>query len=849
MALPVPAQDPRHELTVHLAQANNNSPYAFVRAKFLPGEVLDPWAVRFFDLQGKEVRFFVWDSITWQVAREGREDWGHRHALLNHHPGDAPEALSMRPERLKAAKQQLPELGEALAEQDEASKRSGASVCAALYLVRYTVPAFGKDKLTLRVYSAREVKPKERRIEGKFVKERLTAAAGDLTLEDLPDRVAVRWKGKELFRYGGFKISDKSLGKNGSITENTHADPTRPFVIEIVEGIITKVSVRAQTNGRAGSATDWQCIYWLFPEGSYVALKGFSFDNADNYLGGGMSMAVLEMSKQPQPVHEPTWERPWWLHQVGDAAFTAIHQFADTPLTVGYANNPFNASTPDSFHIHHGERTKGQGDGLVELNWMYELTDNRVYRLFHPRLDNDGSYNLEDVTDLGETLRKTGKLTKVPKDVGKDGRLLWPPERVAALEEALEFVKWRGREDWFYRQYLVGVGENGTEAESGVRQVLGAAAGWIDRAFGEEEIAELIVQFSLRKSSQSIPMRYLHSWTVLPSILNKADRETVQKSLRECSDPIEMADDAVERIRKCVAGGAPPIVGTTKDGGEGWINNPAYAGVDIPVCLRFMDHFQLFELAKHRKQEYRKSLLEWADLSLEILGGKPLDWDKLRVSYGSVWSNRIVMLVPLMLRAYRDTSDEKYARAAKVLFDDVIMSQVQKNPHGYFWAWGQSAQKAELFDSNYNMAAYDRGIIDFWSEGQLPLIGKEKAGAFVSAQARYLAFSGQFLDTLETDSMTAIESQKPGGIPTGIGQVALFLYDDFSFYRGLVGDMIRWAVIDDGGTVEHRDGRRNMYSAKIGSRGAVFWAYGIGRETSSRSKTARELLAKWLKRR
>src|SRR5262245_66596249 len=78
------------ELPVHLAQAKNDSPYAFVRAKFKPGEVVDPWAVRFFDDKGKEVPYFVWDSISWRVAREGRSDWGKRFALLNHGPGDAP---------------------------------------------------------------------------------------------------------------------------------------------------------------------------------------------------------------------------------------------------------------------------------------------------------------------------------------------------------------------------------------------------------------------------------------------------------------------------------------------------------------------------------------------------------------------------------------------------------------------------------------------------------------------------------------------------------------------------------------------------------------------------------------
>jgi hypothetical protein len=180
-----------------------------------------------------------------------------------------------------------------------------------------------------------------------------------------------------------------------------------------------------------------------------------------------------------------------------------------------------------------------------------------------------------------------------------------------------------------------------------------------------------------------------------------------------------------------------------------------------------------------------------------------------------------------------------------LLFDDHLMATVEKSPHGYFWAWGHAPRKAELFDPNYNVAACDRGLIDFWSEGQLAVIGKEKAGQFVAAQARYLAFSGQLLDTLETDSMTAVQSNFPGAIPWAIGQVSLLLYDDFAFYRGLVGDAIRWGVIDDGGTVARREGRRNLYTMKIGSRGAVFWAYGIGRDTPSRSRTAREMLTRW----
>src|SRR5512136_2482399 len=105
------------ELQVHLAQANNRSPYAFVRAKFEPGELVDPWAVRFFDERGAEVPYFVWDSVTWRVAREGRDDWGRRYALINHAPGSSPDALEAREKKIQWAEKKLPALGKKLGSQ------------------------------------------------------------------------------------------------------------------------------------------------------------------------------------------------------------------------------------------------------------------------------------------------------------------------------------------------------------------------------------------------------------------------------------------------------------------------------------------------------------------------------------------------------------------------------------------------------------------------------------------------------------------------------------------------------------------------------------------------------------
>ena len=64
----------------------------------------------------------------------------------------------------------------------------------------------------------------------------------------------------------------------------------------------------------------------------------------------------------------------------------------------------------------------------------------------------------------------------------------------------------------------------------------------------------------------------------------------------------------------------------------------------------------------------------------------------------------------------------------------------------------------------------------------------------MAAQARWFVFSGQLLDTLETDNPTAIRASAHGG-HTGLrNQVGIYLYDDFAFYRGLLGDLLAWSA-------------------------------------------------------
>src|SRR5262249_30365286 len=156
------------------------------------------------------------------------------------------------------------------------------------------------------------------------------------------------------------------------------------------------------------------------------------------------------------------------------------------------------------------------------------------------------------------------------------------------------------------------------------------------------------------------------------------------------------------------------------------------------------------------QQGYQQAILRYADFSLELLGGKPIDFAALDATFQTEWPSRIVPIIPLMLHAYSLKPDEKYARAATLLFQD-LMRLVEQNPHGYWPAW-TFHPRADKFDTVYNPVGNERGIAAPWCEGLLDLIGRETAARFVAAQARWLVFSGQLSDTLETDNATAVRA-------------------------------------------------------------------------------------------
>jgi hypothetical protein len=730
------------ELKVHLVQANNHSPHAFVRARFQPGEVSDPWAVRFFDSKNAEVPYFVWDSVSWQVAREGRSDWGRRYALINHGPGDAPEVRTARAQKLQLTRKNLPELGARLEAQEQAAGKAGDSVCAAIYLLRHRVSAFGKERLTLRIYPQRQVEPKQRQWQGQKVDQRIAVRIGDLCFQDLPDRLAVVWKGKEMFRSAGFQAG-------GWTDTSSHADPARPFVVKTLEGIITRVSVTAQTRGRQGGSMDWQCTYWLFPEGTFVALEGFSLSNPAGYVGGPQQLDIWQTQGNFTPGHLPLWEAPWWLHQAGDRGFVATHLFHATPLAVGFGNNPFAVNAEGGGK---DPRAQAAGHRLV-LNWSHRLDDPAIVRLMVPQA-------------LGRPIGPRPSARPRP-------------------------VPWQPKVDWLYRQYLAGLGENGKAAEGALRDVLGAAAGWIDRPVSEEEVAALLVQMMSRiaTSRESAEIGLLK---IVPAVLRN-DQAATDSALNRYRDQADRTDYYIDLIRTHVKRGGKPSEGrrpNDADGTprEGWTGNPCYHAALMPCYVRILEHFEL----PFRQRDYRRAILRYADFSLELLGGKPLDFDRLNAVCQGEWPSRIVPLIPLVLHAHTLKPQDRYARAAKMLFLD-LRRLVERNPHGYWPTW-TFRPKADRFDTVYNPVGYERGITAPWSEGLLDVIGRDAAARFVAAQARWFVFSGQLLDTLEMDNPTAIRASTHGG-HTGLrNQIGIYLYDDFAFYRGLVGDLVTWSA-------------------------------------------------------
>jgi hypothetical protein len=204
--------------------------------------------------------------------------------------------------------------------------------------------------------------------------------------------------------------------------------------------------------------------------------------------------------------------------------------------------------------------------------------------------------------------------------------------------------------------------------------------------------------------------------------------------------------------------------------------------------------------------EFRKGLVAWADYILPILGdpaplgkggradAKELNWDRYRESYMTFWPSRTVLVIPTLLYAYRATKNDVYKKAAVMMIDDLYKLQ-NANPLGHWNCWGFTPNKAGRdYDTVYLGATLDRGLWDFYIQKQLQLVGREKMSRLVVALCRSTLVGHKFADNGETDNFTA-EATYHGGHPQTRVHAFLLLQDDFDFYKGLVGDMIRWGAL------------------------------------------------------
>jgi hypothetical protein len=755
--------DPVRMLPIHVVQANAQSNYTFVRANFRPGEVDDPWAVRFFDPKGKEVPYHVWDAVDWQTAHEGRADWGHQYPLLQHYPGNDPSVKKARAEKLAWAKKYAPAEAAEMEAIEEAARKSPRSPCVVLYLLRYKAGPYAKDRLSMKVYAKRQVVPESQ----EFGNKDADVAAGDLVMKGFPRQPEVTWKGKPLFRYAGFKA-----GQIESKLPHVQGD----YFWTLERGLITKLRLKSKTEGRKGGGMNWDCTYWLLPEGTYVALEGFSLDETTGYLGGQQQVSIFEAAGPVEQLSGPTWPRPWHVEKIGTAGFAALHLFTNAPLTVGYDNNPFIVGAD-----HHKIPDIELDDTRMALNWEYQFADRGVFRMHAPELLHAIPGKMNHAAGFLMNAMRTGKVGDLPKD-----QYSLPKEH---LEQQLKLLRWQPKIDWLYRQYAVGVNETRDKAEQAVAHPVCAAGGWIDRPWSEERLAKLIVdvvrqwgQVAVADDNCNVP-----TWTVHLMVGEVTNRPSLVRTALKYAHPESLAKGKamLERVK---AAGIDPRVQKTN---ECLFGNPGYHSSENPRMELLLSYFG------HDKTvpEFRTGLIEWADYILAIMGKGTdgFDWNAYREGYLGFWPSRTVLVLPTYVYAYRMTKKDIYKDATARMMEDLFAEQ-NSGALGHWDAWSFRPKGGRDYDTVYIGATVDRALWDFYTQKQQKIVGEKKLSNLVTGLCRSTLVGHKFSDSGETDNF-ACEASYHGGHPQTRQHAFLFLQDDFDFYKGLVGDMIRWGAM------------------------------------------------------
>jgi hypothetical protein len=124
-----------------------------------------------------------------------------------------------------------------------------------------------------------------------------------------------------------------------------------------------------------------------------------------------------------------------------------------------------------------------------------------------------------------------------------------------------------------------------------------------------------------------------------------------------------------------------------------------------------------------------------------------------------------------------------------------LIKHQNAGPLGHWNAWAfQPKSGGRDYDTVYIGATVDRGIWDFYTQKQQKILGEPKLSKLVTGLARSTLVGHKFAESGETDNF-ACEATYHGGHPQTRQHAFLFLQDDFDFYKGLVGDMIRWGAM------------------------------------------------------
>src|SRR5205823_8854450 len=128
---------------------------------------------------------------------------------------------------------------------------------------------------------------------------------------------------------------------------------------------------------------------------------------------------------------------------------------------------------------------------------------------------------------------------------------------------------------------------------------------------------------------------------IVPAVLAD-DPAAIRNAQNRTRDPADRTDYYINLIKRHVERGGKPSEGRKKDDPdgtprEGWTGNPCYHAAFMPCYVRVLEHFEL----PFPQKEYREAIVRYADFSLELLGGNPIDFDKLNATCQGEWPSRI----------------------------------------------------------------------------------------------------------------------------------------------------------------------------------------------------------------